>query len=349
MSRKSREERSGRSRSSGPKKAGAVASAVLFLASLAAGFGAAALVRRVQGDGTAGPSLHPSGAAPGSAAAVPPERLAQAESLFQKGVEELTAERYSDAFEDLTRAAELDPTDPRPHHGLGKIYDQLFLREKSEEEYRKAIEADPGYRPSKESLAMLLYEKGKHDEAISILEGLQKETPDDPFVWAELAINATAVGRHQDAILLLERYNAAKGKQAWGHTHLGRAYAGSGLVDRAEAAYREAIAIDPRFSLAYHWLGQLLVAARRQEESEPFLETYRHLQQLSVEEHEAKMALLGNPGDVKALVSLARVHFLMGRPKESLAALDRALKLSPGDPKILELREKVARPAGKGE
>ncbi len=332
MSRQAREERS-RRRSGSPKNVRGAAPALFFLFCFASGFGAAAVVRSAQRAGVA--SREP---APVSGA-----RRAEAERRFQKGVEAFDSERYSEAFEEFARSAELDATDPRPQHGLGKIYDRLFLRDKAELSYRNAIAADPGYRPSKESLAMLLYEKGLHGDAVAILRDLQKETPDDPFVWGELAINASATGQPGKAIELLERYNAVKGKQAWGYTNLARAYADSGLLEKAEAAYREAIAIDPRFSRAHYWLGQLLVATKRETEARPVLETYRRLQQLSTEEHEAKMALLTNPADVRALMALARVHFLLGRSKESLAALDRALALTPGDPKILELREKAAR------
>jgi predicted Zn-dependent protease len=61
------------------------------------------------------------------------------------------------------------------------------------------------------------------------------------------ALRAVDLGGDQErAIALLEKYNAAEGRQAWGYAHLGRAYALAGDLERAEAAYREAMAMDPR-------------------------------------------------------------------------------------------------------
>lgn len=278
-----------------------------------------------------------------AAAAPTADRVARASLRFQKGLDSLASERHSEALEEFIRASELDPTDPRPHHGMGKIYQQLFLREKAEQSFRKAVQADPGYRPSKESLAMILHEKGLYQEAIALLNELKKETPDEPFIGAELALNALALGRPREAIELLEKYNAVKGRQAWGYTHLGRAYAAAGLLDKAEGAYREALAIDRQFSLASYWLGQLLVSMGREPESEPHLANFRRLRQLETEEHEARMALLKNPDDIGALVRLARAHFLRGRPRESLATIERARRVAPGDPRLIELQAKVSR------
>ncbi len=55
------------------------------------------------------------------------EAMAAAEERFQAGVSHLRNERYSDALAEFQRAATLDPTDPRPHHGQGKVYQKLFL------------------------------------------------------------------------------------------------------------------------------------------------------------------------------------------------------------------------------
>jgi Flp pilus assembly protein TadD len=318
---------------------------MLFAASFAAGVGTAAVVRQCQGG--AGGSSGPGASTPPRARAGPSRQPAgqpyrggeEAERVFQEGVALLSAERSSEALEKFVRAATLDPTDPRPHHGAGKIYSQLFLKDRAEESYRRAIRADPGFRPSKESLVMLLYEKTRHAEAVAILRDLEKETPGDPFVLGELAINALALGNHGEAIALLEKYRAAKPGDAWGRAHLGKAYADAGRPREAEAEYREALSLDGSFQIAHYWLGELLVASRREAEAQPFLERYRRLRQLATDEQQLRMALLQKPEDLNALVGLARVQLLLGKIQDSRAALERARQVAPTDPRVLELEQ----------
>lgn len=316
-------------------------SAVLFAASFAAGVGTAAVVRQCQG-GSGGSTT------PG-AAAIPDERMKGsghphrdaegAERVFQEGVALLSAGRSAEALEKFVRAAALDPTDPRPHHGSGKIYTQLFLKDRAEECYRRALQADPRFRPSKEGLVMILYEKTRHAEAIAILRDLENETPGEPFVLGELAINALALGNHGEAIALLEKYRAAKPEDAWGRAHLGKAYADAGRLREAEAEYREALSVDGSFQIAHYWLAQLLVGSKREAEAQPFLERYRRLRQLATDEQQLKMALLRKPEDLDALVGLARVQLLLGKTQDSRATLDRALQVAPTDPRVIELEQ----------
>lgn len=312
----------------------------LFLASFGAGMASAAAARH-RSSGTAGPpvskpaSLQPSPpAGPASAAA---------ERIFQEGVQLLAADRLSEALARFEQASLLDRADPRPHHGAGKVYSQLFLHEKAEACYRRAIAADPGFRPSKESLAMLLHEKERHHEALDLLRELERETPQDPFVWGEIAINSLALGKTAEAAALLEKYKAAKPDDAWGHAHLGKAYANLGRSKEAEAEYRAALALDRGFQIAHYWLGQLLQAEKREAEAQPLLERYRKLRQLSTDEHQLKMGLLQDPDDLNALVGLSRNQLLLGKTQESRGALERAKQIAPEDPRVIELEKIHAR------
>jgi len=316
-----------------PKKAPLWATAVLFAASFGGGLGAAALVRQSQGGASqaAGPQ----------ASALPkppsPEIAAQAEAQFQQGVELLREERSAEALEAFQKASSLDPTDPRPFHGMGKVYQQLFLHDKAEECYRSAVACDPRYRPSREKLAMLCYEKGKHAEAVAILKALEKETPNEPFVWGELAINAIALGHALEAVALLEKYRAARPQDAWGRAHLGKAYAEAGRTKEAEAEYRAAIALDKHMAIPYWWLAQLLVSTQREGEAKQHTERYQRLRQLSTDEHQLQMALLKDPQSLNGLVGLSRVQLLQGKVAPSRAALERAKTIAPEDPRVKEL------------
>ncbi len=311
------------------------------IACFAVGFGGAALVRRlpeaaVEGGGTSsekkppGPRRRPSARV-----------LAAAEKHFQAGFRLLQGEQLSEALEEFKTAAKIDVTDPRPHHGLGQVYQKMVLVERAEAAYRKALEIDSSFDHAKKKLATLVYERGRYEEATRLLEELLAKNPNDTFVWAELALNAVALGRPQEAISLLEEYNAARGRQAWGLTHLGKAHEAAGDPIKAEMAYREALAIDTRFTAAYYALGQLLAARGDEAESARQLKTYQQLRDLETRAHELRMALLRDASNVDTLMSLAQVRVRLGNAAEALPLIDRARKLQPGNASIQTIYENV--------
>jgi tetratricopeptide (TPR) repeat protein len=270
-------------------------------------------------------------------------RSAEFDLHYRKANEHLAAERHSDAFREFTRAIQLAPDDPRPHHGLGKVYRHLVLDDLAEQCYRRAVELDPDYMPVKISLAMILYDLGKNEEATALLEEAEKRNPDNPFLWAELGINALRLGNPQEAIRRLEKYNEVKGKQAWGYANLGRAYAEAGDHASAEKAYREALAIDPYMASCYLWLGQLLIATGRRAEADRLLEKYQRFRTLQTQEYSIKMALLRDPRNVRTLVQLAHTRHLLGKSRDALLTLERAREVAPQDERLRKLYENFKR------
>lgn len=261
---------------------------------------------------------------------------------LRQGYGHLKAGRHADALEELTKASEIDPNVPDAYHYMGEAYRQLQLLDKAERAYRQALAVDPSYRRSRRNLAWVLYEVGQYDEALAILTQLRKERPEDMFVLQELAMNTLAVGRPAEAIQLLDQYNRIEGKQAWGYTQLGRAHADAGHRERAEEAYRQALAINPNESLAHYWLGQLLAASGREEESKQSLAQFHRLRKLENEAHRMKRALWRNPNDLAALYNLAQLRFLLGNPRESLLLIQRARRLAPNDQRLIKLQQRVS-------
>lgn len=267
---------------------------------------------------------------------------------FRRGLEHFRAERFPDALEAFQAAARLDPDAAEAHHYVGEVYRKMVLMDKAEESFRRALAVDPGFGKSGRSLAMILHELGRYDDALELLERLRRDAPNDSFILGEIAINEIALGHPEEAIPLLERYNQLEGQQAWGLTHLGQAHDKAGHAGRAEELYRRSLEVDPYFALTHYWLGQLLSATNRKEESDKVLLTYRRLREVQTQEHQLGMALLRNPDDVSTLVKLARARFFLGKKKESLAALERARSLAPNDPNIEKYYRTVIESLGPG-
>ncbi len=267
----------------------------------------------------------------------PPEQF---QIHFQRGQEFLSTERLSDAFQEFIKASKLAPDDPKPHWGIGKVYEGLLLPENAEKAYRRALQLDPEFLPARKSLAMILYEAGQNREAIKLLKEIQEKTPDDPILWSELALNELRLGNPKEAVRLFEKYIEVRGKRAWSFAHLGRAHAELGEFQAAEKAYREAMALDPAMANVYLWLGQLLIATGRRTEADALLKKFRLLRNLLTQEVTLKTRLLRNPDDVETLGRLAEVRLFLGKREEALATLKQALQIAPDEPRLLKLLER---------
>jgi Flp pilus assembly protein TadD len=258
---------------------------------------------------------------------------------FRRGYENFHDERYSQAVQDFECATQIAPYLAEGHYYLGWSYAKLLLTRKAEAEYREALRLMGDFRDPQEKLAMLLYERGAYQEAISLLEKMDREKPNDPFVHEELAINYMALGQPETAIPLFEKYNAARGPQAWGYAQLGKAYDQLGDLEKAEELYRQALEIDKHLAIALHWLGLLLARTDRAEDAERFLAEYDRLRKLETTEQQLTMALQQKSIDVERLAQLADTRFQLGKNTAGWKTLDQAERLAPGNDKLAALRK----------
>lgn len=262
------------------------------------------------------------------------------------GFAALNSDRLPEACKAFQEAAKLAPWDARAHFGLGEFFRRVDRAEQAEPCYREALQADPTYATARLMLARVLRDLGKTEEAASHLRKLAENPKCDPDVWLELGRDELRLARPREARGWLERYVQARPKSAYGLAHLGRASAEAGDLKAAEEHYRKALSLDPREALAWLWLGQLLVAEGRKAEAETALSNFRRIREVLDELRSAQRELLRRPNDVIALVRVAKARYQLGRYRESLAALDRALEIQPEDAALRNLRNKVAPFAG---
>jgi tetratricopeptide (TPR) repeat protein len=272
-------------------------------------------------------------AAPGNAAAEQ-----QFGALFRQGYQSFHQERYAAALDQFQQAVQTAPHLAEGHYYLGLTYAQMMMQDKAEQEYRAALERMPDLRPAEEKLCILLYERGRYDEAIERLRPMIEQNPRDTFALGELAINYLAKGDAATAIPLLEQYNQLSGPQAWGLAHLGRAYDLHEQPERAEQLYQQALKLDPYFAVAHYWLGLLWGREGNQQAAQEAFATYDRFRNLLNTEQTLGMKLLRNADDVATLVRLAKVRYAVGKRKEALLALERAHQLAPNHAEVAQLR-----------
>ena len=188
-------------------------------------------------------------------------------------------------------------------------------------------------QPSKD-----VHHEDRDEEALTLLKDTNRKYPDRPQVWAAIVRNEMKLGRAEEAIRWLTKYNAVQGRQAWGYERLGRAYAESGNPGGAEKAFRQALEVDPKTILCQLWLGQLLMAEGREEEAKIYFADYRRLMRFKRLERHYEMALLKNPQDLEALSHLALYRHHLGKNKEAWIPLQKALEIAPQHPDLLRLK-----------
>jgi len=71
---------------------------------------------------------------------------------------------------------------------LADLYARKGDMEKAAVGYREALKTEPGNRVLKQKLVYILHRSGRLSEALAIYRGLEKETPNDPGLWMNLAV-----------------------------------------------------------------------------------------------------------------------------------------------------------------
>jgi tetratricopeptide (TPR) repeat protein len=161
---------------------------------------------------------------------------------------------------------------------LGAHHDRYLRNEAAEEAYRKAIRVDPQRATARLQLANLLAALGKAAQASEELEEVCRLQPEWP-----------------DA-----------------HYLLGLLYESLGIMDRAEAEYRDASVCNPEYLLPEIARGRLLAAQGRLDDALGILDAVRRqgLESLDLEE------------------ALAELHNALGNEAAARAAQERAEKLT---------------------
>lgn len=190
-------------------------------------------------------------------------------------------------------------------------------------------------------------------------------------VWAELQLSRAAQELSEgDVAQATERLEAATDASERHSMHLrvGMLYSIAGMQNSALPHFFKAVASNPRDADAYYYLGSCLLKMNRQSEavsafeqalairpSDPILLNnigYSYADEgirLQEAEELVKRAVAMRPREGFILDSLGWVYFKQGRLMEALACLERAHRLTPGDPSIAGHLIKVREEAYSGE
>jgi tetratricopeptide (TPR) repeat protein len=189
------------------------------------------------------------------------------------------------AIEYLTQSSRLGPQNPLPHVALGRIQMRLNSPGDALKSANLALAIQPGLVSARELRADALAAQGDPANALKEYEALARNNP-----------------KHADS-----------------HLKAGVLYQRLGRADQAVAAYKAALAANPRLALAYNNLAWLAVDRNRD---------------LAQAEAWAKRATELAPNNAQFHDTLGWVYRATGKTRDALHVLEQAHKLDPSDASI---------------
>lgn len=229
---------------------------------------------------------------------------AASQQLFQSGAKQFTAHQFAAARNSFTQVIKLDSKNARAYRALGMADLELKDYEAAYHAWLQAAALDPKDEKSRYFLGRLFYEANLVNEAAAWLREALELAPNDFRARTYLGLCAEALGMNQtgvqlyrkaigdseaqhkpyaeaylslgdylrkhgketEALLVLER-GARKSPEAHELTALGEVLARNGQRDRAEQAFRQAIALDSKLPEPHYRLALLLRSLGQTEES----------------------------------------------------------------------------------
>lgn len=265
------------------------------------------------------------------------------------------------------KAMELDPTGIRPRLGLARVALAQGKDEEAIAQLQAAFQQEPGNVTAALMITALYENLARYDQAILVLEAADKAVPRRVEFGLRLAELYLRKGRYDDAAakakdllatnpdltparLIHGQALLAKGdpaalkdfadvakenpKSARAQAVLARAYAWLGRVADAQAAYREAIKLDPQFTQAKTELA--LISGQNVNKAE-----------LQKQVEQLRAAVNANPKNLLAREALGRHLLALGQSQEAKDQLKVVLDVAPGHPPANLLMARVAIAEGK--
>jgi len=179
---------------------------------------------------------------------------------------------------------------------------------------RPLVADDPGNAIFRSTLARVLRDQGKVEEALPHYRQAAASAPTDPQVWYELATALQAAGRFDESRQALEESLRHDPGRPDAHNALAIALAGAGRLAEARRHLDAALAVDDENAQTWNNLGNVLRDLGNGDEASA---AYGR-------------AIASDPKYPDPLNGMGALEVARGRPAAALPWFDRALALAPG-------------------
>ena len=191
------------------------------------------------------------------------------------GIIDTMRNRRDEGISEILKEEEINPEEPLWYRFLGSLYMTLKREDDAIDQWRKLLHVDPKNREAAALLGKALTGKKRYTEAVQVLEGSTAQSPDSPTLQASL----------------------------------GYAYLDTKQTDKAEAALKKAVELDPSPVM----LNDVAYSAA---DSRSFLDLARQWAERAVSQLEAETAKITLSGlqveDLRRVNSLAKYWDTLG-------------------------------------
>ncbi len=248
-----------------------------------------------------------------------------------QGRVELLVGRPEAAEREFERALAAQPASVEAQLGLAQALDAKQEDRLAEVAYRRAVELQPGWWSTHSHLGVFFLRHGRFEEAAQSLREAIRLSPDNTRAIDNLAISYHYLGRYEEAVQEYERSIAIRPTSET-LSNLGTLQFESGAFAAAAAAYRRAVAMQPKKGVLWLNLGDALRWARADAIGLADGEA-RAAYRSAIELLTADLELA--PRNEDTLCSLALALARIGKRDEAMHHASLALEIAPESPFVL--------------
>jgi serine/threonine protein kinase/Flp pilus assembly protein TadD len=238
-----------------------------------------------------------------------------------QGILDANAGRYERSEAEYRRVIELEPGNSDAHRRLGLVLEQNNQPDQALVEYRKALEVSPGYYRAYQDMGSFYFNRGNYDEAAKFLNKMVELAPNEPNAHYALGVTYLDLGRFAESEKELRISIGLGDTPAALHT--------LGLVLMYEGRDHEAVPyISQALSRAperYLWWSNLGIAYHRLKLKPESERASRRALALAEKE------MTRNPRDGQIRSYLAYLCARLGDRSRAESEIAQALALSPND------------------
>ncbi|MFY2762880.1 sulfotransferase [Arenimonas sp. MALMAid1274] len=184
-------------------------------------------------------------------------RHASGDPRLMAAADALIANRIPEAEALLKAHLQRSPTDVAAIRMLAEVAARLGRLEDSEVLLDRCVQLAPRFQAARQNYAMVLHRANKPAEALAQIDHLLADDPGNASARNLKAVVLCRIGDYLPAIELYDGILAEYPDHGRIWLSFGHALKTAGLRDRAIAAYRRSIALDPGFGEAYWSLANL--------------------------------------------------------------------------------------------
>jgi tetratricopeptide (TPR) repeat protein/predicted Zn-dependent protease len=233
-------------------------------------------------------------------------------SICEQAEQLINSRRTKDAINLLHRAQSMDPSCGEVHGYLGMAFQNSGNPTQAIPEYRKALELNPQMTFINVNLGTCLMNMNQLDQAIPYFNAYLQTNPNAP--------DAAQVRGY------IQQAGSRKGQQNLrGLVEQGQSALNQKRYPEAQAAFQQAISVDPNFAPAHFYLGYAFANAGQSQQA--------------INEFQAALRI--DPSIKEAVLNIGSNYQSLGDCPKAISWYERYLKENPGSSKAGDIRQRI--------